>query len=53
MLRDRSLSGSKYYPELPWVISKSLIAKYQRNMNLKVVTNVVLPICGDKGRQIK
>src|SRR5215475_9587724 len=53
MLGDRSLSSSKYYPELPCVISKSLIAKYQRNKKLKVVTNVVLPICGDKGPQIK
>ena len=53
MLGDRSLSSSKYYPELPCIISKSLIAKYQRNPKLKVVTNVVLPICGDKGRQIK
>ena len=43
MLRDRALSSSKYYPELPCVISKSLIAKYQRNKKLKVVTNVVLP----------
>src|SRR5215475_1650223 len=49
MLGDRSLSSSKYYPELPCVISKSLIAKYQRNQKLKAVTNVVLPICGDKG----
>jgi transposase len=53
MLGDRSLSSSKYYPELPCIISKSLIAKYQRNHKLKAVTNVVLPICGDKGRQIK
>src|SRR5215472_6334309 len=53
MLGDRSLSSSKYYPELPCIISKSLIAKYQRNQKLKAVTNVVLPICGDKGRQIK
>ena len=53
MLGDRSLSSSKYYPELPCIISKSLIAKYQRNKKLKAVTNLVLPICGDKGRQIK
>src|SRR5207302_4984116 len=31
----------------------SLIAKYQRNKKCRAVTNLVLPLCGDKGRQIK
>ena len=32
MLADRSLSSSKYYSDLvPSVVSKSLIAKYQKN----------------------
>lgn len=53
MLADRAKSSSKYYPELPCVIAKSLIAKYQRNRKLKAVSRLVLPICGDKGRQIK
>ena len=53
MLADRSLSSSKYYPELPCVISKSLIAKYQSDKKLRAVTHLVLPICGDKGRQIQ
>ncbi len=53
MLRNRDESSSKYYPELPCVVSKSLIAKYQRNHKCKTVSNLVIPICGDKERQIK
>src|SRR5438105_2981953 len=53
MLVHRERSSSAFYPELPCVIAKSLIAKYQRNKKCKVVTNLVLPLCGDKGRQIK
>lgn len=53
MLEHRDQSSSKYYPEVPCVIAKSLIAKYQRNKKCKTVTNLVLPICGDKGKQIK
>jgi IS605 OrfB family transposase len=53
MLRNRDESSSKYYPEIPCVISKSLIAKYQRNRKCSTVSNLVIPICGDKGRQIK
>ncbi|PYY03109.1 MAG: hypothetical protein DMG69_33160, partial [Acidobacteria bacterium] len=53
MLVDRKRSSSVFYPELPCVIAKSLIAKYQRNKKCKVVTNLVLPLCGDKGREIK
>jgi putative transposase len=53
MLRDRDKRSSKYYPELPCVISKSLITKYQNNKKCRQVRNPVLPICGDKGRQIK
>ncbi len=53
MLHLRECSSSKYYPEVPCVISKSLIAKYQRNKKLVTVRHIVLPICGDKGRQIK
>jgi transposase len=46
-------SSSKYYKELPCVIAKSLIAKYQKNKKCKQVSNLVLPVCGDKGKQIK
>lgn len=53
MLFDRTLSSSKHFKELPCVISKSLIAKYQKNKKCKSVSNLVLPISGDNGRQIK
>jgi len=49
----REHSSTAFYPELPSVIAKSLIAKYQRNKKCKAVTKLVLPLCGDKGRQIK
>ncbi len=53
MLRRRSDSSSKFYPEIPCVVSKSLISKYQRNKKCRGVSNLVIPICGDKGKQIK
>lgn len=53
MLKHRCNSSSKHYPELPCVVSKGLIAKYQRNLNCRGIRNLVLPICGDKGRVIK
>ena len=53
MLKDREKSSSKYYNTIPCVLSKSLISKYQKNKKLKVVSNLVLPICGDKGKQVK
>jgi IS605 OrfB family transposase len=53
MLLNREESSSKYYPEIPSAIAKSLIAKYQKNKKCRVVTHLILPICGDKGRQIK
>lgn len=53
MLEDRTKSSSKYYKEIPCVLAKSLISKYQRNKKLKKVKNLVLPVCGDKGRQVK
>jgi IS605 OrfB family transposase len=53
MLRNRGETSSKFYPEIPCVLSKSLVKKYQRNPECKKVTRVVLPICGDKGKQIK
>jgi putative transposase len=52
MLAHRDWSSSKYYGELvPCVVSKSLIAKYQQNAKCRCVRN--LPVCGDKGKQIK
>lgn len=53
MLKNRKLSSTKHYPELPSIIAKSLIAKYQKNKKCKAATNLVLPICGDKGKVIK
>ena len=53
MLKKRFESSSKYYPEIPCVVSKSLIAKFQKNPKCRAVKNLVIPICGDKGRQIK
>lgn len=53
MLEDRTKSSSKYYKEIPCVLAKSLISKYQRNKKLKQIRNLVLPVCGDKGKQIK
>ena len=53
MLKDRTKNSSKFYKEIPCVISKSLISKYQKNKKLKKVSSLVLPICGDKGKQVK
>lgn len=53
MLRNRDLSSSKYYKTVPCVLAKSLISKYQKNNDCKKVSNLVLPICGDKGKQVK
>lgn len=53
MLANRDKRSSKDYPSLPCVLSKSLISKYQRNKKCKHVKSLVLPVCGDKGRQIK
>ena len=54
MLANRALSSSKYYRDLvPCAVSKSLIAKYQENRKCQHVKNLVIPVCGDRGRQIK
>jgi IS605 OrfB family transposase len=53
MLVHRNQSSSKYYSTIPCVVAKSLIAKYQRNKKCKSVSNVVIPICGDKGKVVK
>ena len=53
MLVHRELPSSKFYPELPYVIAKSLVARYQRNKRCRVARKLVLPLSGDKGRQIK
>lgn len=53
MLKNREKSSSKYYPDIPCVVAKSLITKYQRNWKCKQVSKPVIPICGDKGKQVK
>ena len=53
MLSNRDLKSSKYYKEIPCVVAKSLISKYQKNKKIKEVKNLVLPICGDKGKQVR
>lgn len=53
MLTDRAITSSKFYKEVPCVVAKSLSAKYQRNLKCKRVSRIVLPVCGDKGRQVK
>ena len=53
MLFHREQSSSKYYKTIPCVLAKSLITKYQRNNKCQQVQNLVLPICGDKGKHVK
>lgn len=53
MLKHRGQSSSKYYKEIPCVVAKSLISKYQRNAKCRSINRLVIPVCGDKGRQIK
>lgn len=53
MLEDRTKTSSKFYKEIPCVLAKSLVAKYQRNKKLKSIKRLVLPVCGDKGKQVK
>jgi putative transposase len=53
MLKNRQEDSSKYYKGIPSVITKSLIAKYQKNKKCKTVSNLIIPICGDKERQIR
>lgn len=53
MLANRTETSSKFYKEVPCVVAKSLSAKYQRNAKCKAVTRICLPVCGDKGKQVK
>jgi len=53
MIADRTKSSSKYYKTIPCAVSKSLITKYQRNKKLKEIKKLVIPLCGDKGKQVK
>jgi IS605 OrfB family transposase len=53
MLANRNQTSSKFYKEVPCVLAKGLSAKYQCNPKCKSVKRLCLPICGDKGKQIK
>lgn len=53
MLAHREQSSSKHYPEIPCVLAKGLVSKYQQNPKCKQVKNLVLPVHGDRGRQVK
>lgn len=53
MLENREQTSSKFYKEVPCVVAKSLSAKYQRNAKCKAVHRLCIPICGDKGKQVK
>ena len=53
MLSRRDLHSSKFYKEVPCVVAKSLIDKYQRDTKCKSVKRLCIPICGDRGKQVK
>lgn len=53
MLDHREFSSTKYYTTVKSVIAKALIHKYQDNKKCKSVKNIVIPLVGDQGRQIK
>ena len=53
MIKDRDKSSSKYYKIIPCVVSKSLITKYQKNKKCLKIKRLAIPICGDKGKQVK
>jgi transposase len=53
MLKNRSKDSTKDYPELPSVLAKALIRKYQRNAQCQNASKLVLAVCGDKGKQVK
>ena len=53
MLANRNENTSKFYKEVPCVVAKGLIRKYQRDSKCKRVRRFCLPICGDKGKQVK
>ena len=53
MLENRDQTSSKLYKEIPCVVAKGLISKYQKNKKLKKIKSLVILICGDKGKQVK
>lgn len=53
MLLNRNESSTKYYKSIPSAVAKGLVSKYQKNKKCKAIKNLVIPICGDKGRVVK
>lgn len=53
MLKRRNETSSKFYKTIPCVVAKALMRKYQRNPKCRKISRIVIPICGDKGGQIK
>jgi putative transposase len=53
MLKNRSLSSSKYWKTIPSAIANNLIHHYQRNRKCKKISHLVIPILGDRGIQVR
>jgi IS605 OrfB family transposase len=53
MLKHRELSSSKHWKVVPCVVAKGLSVKYQHNLKCRNIKSLVIPICGDKGKQVK
>jgi putative transposase len=53
MMANRQQTSTRFYPEIPSVIAKSLSTKYQRNPKCHKVTHLSLPICGERGEVVK
>jgi putative transposase len=53
MLQNRDVTSTSAYKEIPSVLAKALVLKYQCNNKCKEVKRLSLPISGDKGRQVK
>ncbi len=53
MIENRHLNSSKYWKEIPCVVANTLMAKYQKNLKCKKIKNIVIPICGTRGAQVK
>lgn len=53
MIANPDKRSTKYYKELPSVVAKGLISKYQANPKCRVVRRIALPIHGDSGKKVK
>lgn len=53
MIKNRHLDSSKYWKEIPCIVANTLMKKYQRNLQCKEIRNIVIPVCGTRGAQVK